>query len=361
MILILYIESGSGSLMLAKNIKKHLDERQVNNQLISLNKILPLWLEKLLFGHYQRWCMESSSKFSYLFNSRWFYPMLYKILPAVIRYKDAGKNQVPESFQYADAVIGCSFYCCWFARYWQKISGTQHSIFGVLGDYTVSPGWQLQLDRLFIPFDFQSPVFDYIRRCGGNITVTGIPVKPYQMNGRRVKGSVLLCGGGWGLQITEETITTLLARKSLTKLIVLCGQNNLLYDNLCSQFQDYISRDEMEVHGFIDDMYSIYARTDIVVTKAGGLTLTEAAIYRKPLIISGYLPGHEKENMKVFVQRDAALLAEDAETLGQAIDKILMDDISADLLKKNATLLVNHQAGNLLCDEILEDMHYVDA
>lgn len=356
MILILYVESGSGSLTLAKNIKKHLDERQVKNKLISLNKTLPSWLEKFLFGHYQRWCMEKSNKFSYLFHSRWFYPVLYKILPAIIRYKDGANHQIPELFQYADAVISCSFYCSWFARYWQKTSGIQYRIFGVLGDYTVSPGWQLQIDRLFIPFDFQSPVFDFIRRRGGSITVSGIPVSSCQSDVPDVKGCVLLCGGGWGLHITGDTITTLLARKQLTRLIVLCGQNKALYENICNQFQRHISKGELEVHGFTDDMCAIYARTDIVVTKAGGLTLTEAAVYGKPIIITGYLPGHEEENMKAFVHRGAALFARDTKALGQAIDNLLSDDISADLLRKNAMLLVNDQAGNILCNEIMKEI-----
>ena len=191
--------------------------------------------------------------------------------------------------------------------------------------------------------------------------MTGIPVTSYQIDGARVKGSVLLCGGGWGLQITEETITALLERESLTRLIVLCGQNTALYNNICSQFQARISGGELEVHGFTDDMCAIYARTDIVVTKAGGLTLTEAALYGKPLIITGYLPGHEEENMKAFVQRGAALFAGDTDTLGQAIDNLLTDDASAELLRKNAAMLVNHQACNLLCNEIMKDIQYVDA
>jgi len=360
MILILYVESGAGSLTLAKNVQHELNRRGVENRLISLHELLPSWLNGFLFSYYKDWCVDNKQYFTPIFRYRWFYPALYKLLPLIMRCKDRDSN-IPELFYSVDAVIGCSFFCSWFARYWQKRSGKQYPIFGVLGDYTVSPGWQLQVDKLFVPFDFPNPVFDFIRRRGGDITVSGIPVATYQMDGARVKGSVLLCGGGWGLQITAETITALLARESLTRLIVLCGQNTALYNDLCLQFQACISGGELEVHGFTDDMCSIYARTDIVVTKAGGLTLTEAALYGKPLIIMGYLPGHEQENMKVFVQRGAALFAGDTETLGQAIDNLLTDDVSAESLRKNAALLVNQQACNLLCNEIMKDMQYVDA
>ncbi|HGM6839712.1 TPA: glycosyltransferase [Serratia marcescens] len=360
MILILYVESGTGSITLAKNVQHELNQRGIENRIISLHDLLPAWLNDFLFGHYKDWCVDNKQHFNYIYRSRWFYPALYKVLPLMIRCRGLGFGN-SSLFYRVDAVISCSFFCGWFARYWQKRNDKQYQTFGILGDYSVSPGWQLQVDRLFIPFDFQNPVFDFIRRRGGDITVTGIPVTYYQIDSARVKGSVLLCGGGWGLQITEETIIALLARKSLTRLIVLCGQNITLYEKLCLQFQACISRGELEVHGFIDDMCAIYARTDIVVTKAGGLTMTEAAIYGKPLIITGYLPGHEEENMKVFVQRGAALFAGDTDTLGQAIDNVLSSDASAELLRKNAALLVNHQACNLLCNEIMKDIQYVDA
>ncbi|MFM5849546.1 glycosyltransferase [Aeromonas veronii] len=360
MLLILYVESGAGSLTLAKNVQHELNLRGIENQLISLHDLLPTWLNDLLFNNYKDWCIDNKQYFRHLYYSEWFYPILYKLLPFFMYFKKSDRY-VPSILSHADAVIGCSFFCTWFAKFWQKKSTREFPIYGVLGDYTVSHGWQLQVDRLFIPFDFQSPVFDFIRRRGGNITISGIPVATHLIEDARVKGSVLLCGGGWGLQITPEAITALLSRELLTRLIVLCGQNSSLYNDLCSQFQGHIIRGELEVHGFIDDMSEIYTRTDIVVTKAGGLTLTEAAIYGKPLIITGYLPGHEQENMRLFVQRGAALFAEDTQALCQAIDTLLTDETSAELLRTHASELVNKQAGNLICNVIMKDMQYVDA
>lgn len=360
MILILYVESGTGSFTLAKSVQQELTKRRVESRLISLHDLLPSWLNHFLFGRYKEWCIASKQHFRYIYRSRWFYPFLYKMLPLIIRCRGSGVDNL-SLFNRVEAVISCSFFCGWFASYWKKGSGKQYKTFGILGDYSVSPGWQLQVDKLFIPFDFQNPVFDFIRRRGGDITVTGIPVNCCKTNSARIKGSVLLCGGGWGLQITEETISALLMRKSVTKLIVLCGQNTTLYEKVRLQFHACISRGKLEVHGFTDDMCAIYARTDIVVTKAGGLTMTEAAIFGKPLIITGYLPGHEEANMQVFVQRGAALFAGDTDTLCRAIDNVLSSNASAELLIKNAALLVNHQACNRLCNEIMEDIKYVDS
>lgn len=360
MILILYVESGTGSLTLAKNVQHELNRRGVENRLVSLQALLSPWLNDFLFGYYKDWCVDNKKYFASVYRSRWFYPALYKLLPLMMRWKGRGSD-TDSLLKDVDAVIGCSFFCSWFARYWQKKSGKEYSIFGVLGDYTVSPGWQLQVDRLFIPYDFPDPVFDFIRRCGGEITVSGIPVSACHIEDPSAKGIVLLCGGGWGLQISAGTVRALLARPLLKRLIVLCGQNTSLCNDLSSQFETQICSGELEVHGFTDDMCAIYARTDIVVTKAGGLTLTEAGINGKPLIITGYLPGHEQENMNVFVQSGAALFAEDTETLAQAVDNVLRNETTAALLKKNAARLVNHQACNLLCDVIMEDMHYVDA
>ncbi|HGN0870320.1 UDP-N-acetylglucosamine:LPS N-acetylglucosamine transferase [Providencia alcalifaciens] len=362
MILILYVEAGTGSFTLAKNVQYELNKCNVRSQLCSLHELLPPLLNRLLFGHYKNWCVNNKQYFSSIYQTQWFYPTLYKLLPLMMHRKRSRLNkEILSLFHNVDAVIACSFFCGWFACYWQKKSCRQFPLFGVLGDYTVSPGWKLPVDKLFIPFDFPSPVFDYIRRYGGNITVSGIPVDTNKINRSRVKGNVLLCGGGWGLKITEETIATLLEQESLKRLIVLCGQNVNLYNELCSQLHESISCGKLEVHGFINDMDTIYNQVDIVVTKAGGMTLTEAALNEKPIIISGYLPGHEQENMRVFVQQGAALFAEDTQALCQAINTLTQDDNIKNLLIKKASFLVNRQASNLLCNIIIKDIQNVDA
>jgi UDP-N-acetylglucosamine:LPS N-acetylglucosamine transferase len=361
MVLILYVESGTGSLTLAKNVQHTLNSQGIDNKIISLHELLPVWLNRFLFGYYESWCVQDKNYFSSIFKMQWFYPALYKLLPIIMYCKGMGhRTQVPHQFKYANAIVNCSFFCGWFSRYWINKAGRDIPLYGVLGDYTVSPGWQLKVDRLFVPFDFQSQIFKAIRRKGGKITASGIPAHLNQVSSAGEKGCVMLGGGGWGLQISARTIERLLTHPLLTRLIVLCGKNNELYDDLSSRFHSEINHQRLEVRAYTEEMPDIYARASIVATKSGGLTLTEAALSGKPIIITGYLPGHEEDNMRVFLKNNAAIYAENDKALLNAIHTLLTDDSKAIELKSNAAKLVNDQAGHFICKIIKKDLIHVE-
>lgn len=359
MILVLYVESGTGSLTLAKNVCRELNYQNVDCQLVSLHDLLPLWLNKLIFGSYENWCIKERNYFRVLFKSKWFYPSLYKLLPLIMYCKEGGKkNTIPPLLQKAEAVVCCSFFCGWFSRYWME---NKIPVYGVLGDYTVSPGWRLAVNRLFIPFDFQSDVFTYIRRNGGKITVSGIPASYHKTVNEPEIGCVMIGGGGWGLQISFDTIENLINQPFIKKLIVLCGTNKKLFDEIHTRFSTQIVRERLEIYSYTHEMAELYARTNIVVTKAGGLTLTEAALSGKPIIITGYLPGHEEDNMKVFLDHNAAIYAGDETTLINAIHTLLTEKSLANSIKNNAASLVNTQAGYLIGRKLKKELNYVDA
>ncbi|MEZ6877253.1 glycosyltransferase [Enterobacter sp. KBR-315C3_2022] len=362
MVLILYIESGSGSLTLARNIQLALTQDGIESRLLSLHDILPEWLNEALFGNYQRWCNDNKTWFEWIFRSRWFYPGLYTFLPLIIRLKNKGKRlEAPSAFSRAEAVVACSFFCGWFSNYLQKNSSHPRPVYGVLGDYTVSPGWDLPLERLFIPMAFESPVFRAIRRKGGKITASGIPASLNQVHDAGEKGCVMFSGGGWGLHLSSTSIESLLGLPSVTTLIVLCGSNRALCEELNARFRDPISAGRLEVHPYTSEVQSLYARAEVVIAKAGGLTLTEAALCGKPLVISGYLPGHEEENLRVFLRHDAALYAENDSELVNAVQTLLSNPDRALTLKKHAAALVNQRAGAIVSLQIKKDIKHVDA
>lgn len=362
MVLILYVESGAGSLTLARNVQHALNEQSIENKIISLHELLPVWVNKLLFSHYENWCVENKGYFKAIFKSPWFYPVLYRLLPLIMRCKGVGQDKdVPHQLQSADAIVSCSFFCGWFSRYWLNKSGRTIPLYGVLGDYAVSPGWRLHIDMLFVPYSFNSPVFKAICRKGGKLMVSGIPAYLRPSNAPEEKGCVMLSGGGWGLQINTDTVEALLALPVLHRLIVLCGTNTPLYEAMCARFVEPIKLKRLEVHSWTRDISNLYARAEAVITKAGGLTLTEAALSGKPLIINGYLPGHEEENMRVFLRNNAALYAQDDQALVSTVSAVLTNKLLTCELKRQAATLVNDQAGNVICEQIKKDLNYVDA
>ncbi|WP_019155810.1 MGDG synthase family glycosyltransferase [Robertmurraya massiliosenegalensis] len=136
------------------------------------------------------------------------------------------------------------------------------------------------------------------------IFVTGIPVhnmikkqeKPLMSSSSNLI-TVLISGGNLGVGAIDGLIEEFLndPNKNL-KLIVLCGKNEELYKKLIS-----LNHQQIQVHSFIDKMErmnDLYDKVDAIVTKPGGVTISECMYKRKPIFIYHALPGQEQINLE---------------------------------------------------------------
>ena len=65
----------------------------------------------------------------------------------------------------------------------------------------------------------------------------------------------------------------------------------------------------MVVKGFIDNVNDYMDAADLVITKPGGLTSSEALAKRKPLVLMDPLPGVESRNLGFLVNNSLAVYA----------------------------------------------------
>jgi len=61
--------------------------------------------------------------------------------------------------------------------------------------------------------------------------------------------------------------------------------------------------------GYVDDVGGLMAAADLLVTKAGGMTLAEAMAAETPLLLYGSLPGQERRNERFAARAGIALVA----------------------------------------------------
>ncbi|SDD77794.1 processive 1,2-diacylglycerol beta-glucosyltransferase [Paenibacillus sp. UNCCL117] len=165
------------------------------------------------------------------------------------------------------------------------------------------------------------------------ISVTGIPVRTSFFGGgdrasyrselgldpkRQV---VLVMGGGWGL-MTEETrslIRSPLVRERL-QLVFLCGSNEkarrLLEKELASMPTPHV-----RILGFTEEVHRWMGSADLLLTKPGGLTTSEAIASGLPMLLYKPIPGQEEENAKALVEAGVAIRAsKDRRLLDQLLE-----------------------------------------
>lgn len=175
-----------------------------------------------------------------------------------------------------------------------------------------------QVDRCLVP---TQPAYDRGRKLGltdAQLRLTGAPVHPKFTRVGRTRAeakaalgwapdlpAVLMVGGGSGMGPLVETARAIDARGLPIQQVVIAGRNAQLQARL-----DAIPwRGPTRIYGFVDNMEVLMTAADLLVTKAGPGTITEAATVGLPLVISGAIPFQESPNTRYVVANGAGLSA----------------------------------------------------
>ncbi len=103
--------------------------------------------------------------------------------------------------------------------------------------------------------------------------------------------TVLIATGTFGVGPIEELVEALKG----FQIIVICGKNETLYHRLREKRYELVN-----VHALVDNMHELMAVSDAIITKPGGLTISEALVSQLPLIFFNPIPGQETNNIKVL-------------------------------------------------------------
>jgi 1,2-diacylglycerol 3-beta-galactosyltransferase len=126
---------------------------------------------------------------------------------------------------------------------------------------------------------------------------------------------VLLVGGGEGMGPLGKIARAIDESGLNIALAVVCGRNARLKTTL----ETYDWNIPVKIYGFTREMPDFMAAADILVTKAGPGTISEAFIAGLPTIIYSRMPGQEDGNVFYTVDHHAGVWAPDAERVVAAI------------------------------------------
>jgi processive 1,2-diacylglycerol beta-glucosyltransferase len=173
----------------------------------------------------------------------------------------------------------------------------------------------------------------HARLPAARVVATGIPVAPAfadrvpQSQARSrldlpLTGTLaLVMGGGLGIGVEETTRAALESGIPDLHVVAACGRN----DTARARLELLNAGDRLRVLGFVDDIATLIAGADVVITKPGGLTSSEALAIGRPLILTRAIPGHEEANVQYLTSRGAALAAPTTADVAPALRNLLHD------------------------------------
>ncbi|HZQ47048.1 MAG TPA: glycosyltransferase [Verrucomicrobiae bacterium] len=164
-----------------------------------------------------------------------------------------------------------------------------------------------------------------------NIIVTGIPIagkfssKTDAIAVRRRYGlrddlpTLLVLGGGFGMGPVAEILCELDKLEQPFQTLVVAGKN----EELRRELAVHDRRHPTHVLGFVTNMHELMAVSDLIITKPGGLTSSEALALGKPMFILNPIPGQEAANSDFLLERGAAAKVNRVEDLPYRLGQLL--------------------------------------
>ena len=214
----------------------------------------------------------------------------------------------------------------------------------VVTDYLPHYIWTAKnVDRYVVAIDETKEALMKRGVSEGKVSVLGIPIenkflkkhsKEELVSKLNIDGqlfTVLLTSGGAGVGDAEKIIKGLLALKQRLQILVVCGTNKSLEENLKN-----ISKNQplLKPFGFVNTMDELMEVADIVVGKGGGLTITEAFAKEKPVILFQSVPGQEARNAFCVKRYGAGVEANSAEEVVRKVEAFVNEPAVLEGLKK---------------------------
>ena len=139
---------------------------------------------------------------------------------------------------------------------------------------------------------------------------------------------ILLMSGSMGFGDLIDTARYIFDNGNAdTKVIAITGHNKELYKELEKNFD---GETRLKLVGFTDKVSDYMDASDVLLTKPGGLSSTEALAKGIAIVHTAPIPGCETENVQFFTEHHLSLCAKDSQDAGRLAVKLLEDQFLRD-------------------------------
>ena len=135
--------------------------------------------------------------------------------------------------------------------------------------------------------------------------------------------NVLIMSGGFGTGPIKEIVTEINDLdpeiRDKMQLIAICGKNELLFHELSKITQGL--KVKLKTFGYMNNVDEFMEVSDIIVTKPGGLTISEALSKTLPMFIVQPILGQETRNCEILTGYGTAVKANNTEEVCEYIEE----------------------------------------
>ena len=168
------------------------------------------------------------------------------------------------------------------------------------------------------------------------------------------KKYILILNGSMGFGNVKEITKSLLENIENVVFIISCGNNNKLFKALINEYRD---NKRIIVLPYTNELGKYVASSDIILSKPGGLTTTEIATMRKPLVHIMPIPGCENYNANFFAERKMSLKCDNINEVILNTKKLLENQALQKELIENQKKYISKETCEKIAEIVIRELN----
>jgi len=351
-VLLMYITSNSGHYRASLAIENALKTLSPGIATMNINGFAytnPIF-EKLINRTYMSVIRNKPEVWEYLYDNPKVLKSVQGLRNAIHKSNSKKLKVLIENEFRPDAVVCTQAFPCGMVADYKKYLGLDLPLFGVLTDHAPHSYWIFDnVDYYIVPSEASRSHFIKNGVGEARIKTFGIPINPRfgvrqdkEDICRRAgfdsrKRTVLIMGGSQGIGPVEKMVDALEHTPLDFQILAICGINKKLQNILSKKEKRY--KKKMFVYGLVENVDELMEISDVIITKPGGLTTSEALAKNLPMIIIHPIPGQETKNTEFLLQQGVALRAEDEDDISVLVQELFSNSVKLDEMRKKAELI----------------------
>lgn len=345
-VLILSVSAGGGHVLAAEAIKDYINLKDSMSEvrIIDTLKYINPIIDKVVIGSYLKTLKVTPSLYGKLYthsegelastiSSKFIGVMTHKLLPLIEEFNP-------------DILICTHPFSTEMASVMKSRYNTNIPSISIITDYYSHSSWLHPNIDAYVVSNCDM-IEDMVSKGMPRDIIYnfGIPVKPdfiekydkattlRELDLAENKGTILVMGGSLGMGKITDIYEELDKIHKDIQIIVITGRNNKLYSELTKLKE--ISTKETRIIGFTDNVNKYMQACDLLLTKPGGLTITEALICQSPLGLFSPIPGQEEKNAQFLLKHNLAVNLSDIDNCSKIIETLLSSDEKLNQMREN--------------------------
>lgn len=364
--LLMYISISSGHHKAALALEKALEILDPSVEVLSINSLNytnPL-VEKVINKTYMSIIKNRPEVWEYLYDNPKVFRNISKLRDLIHRFNSGKLKTLLDDFK--PDVIACTqaFPCGMVADY-KASFGLDIPLMGVLTDCTPHSYWifdSVDYYAVHSEATMNKLIENGISR--ERIRIFGIPIDPKFANKLNAGSimtklgidksipTILIMGGGQGLGPIPEIVFSLNKISRPIQMLIVAGTNGRLFNWLESRSRNFRMRSF--IFGYASNIDELMSIATLIITKPGGLTISEAMSKSLPMVIIRPIPGQEAKNTEYLLKEGVAIKADSPRDAGILTEALLNQPAKLEQMRQNARRIAKPNSAIEIAKLILE-------